>query len=382
MHRRIEDAITFSGGRSVIALFSPEGVHIAGNLRALPPRLRPDDDPLEMPPTAEFPATARLIARRLPTGEILVVGRDINQLSEMRRIIGSAVVWSGGLILLVGLGCATALSIGPLRRLQQMQTIGHDIAGGNLTRRMPASARGDELDMFAETVNHMISEVERLMAETKAATDIIAHDLRTPLTRVRAQLHRLEQVEHIDRLDVRRVTAALDEVLDRFRAILRISELESRTRRSGFCVTELGAVLAEAVELYEPLADDAGVTFTADLAFKAYIDADPKLLFEAVSNLLDNAIKFTPEGGEVRLRLEEVGHHVRIIVEDNGPGIPEAERSSVLQRFYRRDRDRLAPGSGLGLSIVAAIVRLHQFELELQDAAPGLRVVITGERPA
>jgi signal transduction histidine kinase len=378
LQRRINDALAMSGGHSVFAAFSANGVYLAGNLRKLPPGLKPGGAPIEMPPTADYPALSRLIARRLPSGEIFVVGRDINQLSEMRRIIGSALVWSGSLILLMGIAGATALSLGPIRRLQRMQTIGHDIAAGNLTRRMPVTAQGDELDMFADIVNHMIGEVERLMSETKASTDIIAHDLRTPLTRARAQLHRIAEAEVADRTDVRGVTQELDEVLERFRAILRISEIEARARRGAFAPIDLGAVVREAAELYRPLADEVGVELVADVRGGCVAEADAKLLFEAISNLVDNAIKFTPRGGRVDLALKTDGGRFRILVQDNGPGVPAEERSSVLQRFYRRDRDRLTPGSGLGLSIVAAIARLHQFELALQDGEPGLRVVLSG----
>lgn len=381
LRQRIDDALALNGGRNrVFAVFSPDGGYVSGNLRRLPADLKAGGKPLEIPPTPEVAATTRLIARRLPSGEILVVGRDINQLSEMRRIIGSALLWSGSLILLVGLGCGAALSLGPLRRLQVMQVIGHDIAGGNLGRRMPVSAQGDELDMFAETVNHMIGEVERLMAQTRGSTDIIAHDLRTPLTRARAHLERLGQAELLDRREIAHVTAQLDEVLDRFRAILRISEIETRARRAGFATIDLGAVLRAAADLYEPLAEQDGVGLALQAAAGCFIEADPKLLFEAVSNLLDNAIKFTPRGGHVRVRLEEDGQRFRVVVQDDGPGVPTSERSSVLERFYRRDRDRLAPGSGLGLSIVAAIIRLHQFDLNLEDADPGLRVVIAAPK--
>jgi signal transduction histidine kinase len=329
-----------------------------------------------MSPTPDFPASARLIARRLPSGEILVVGRDINQLREIRRIIASALIWSGVLIVLLGLAIGTALSLGPIRRLRQLQAAGHDIAAGNLKRRMPSSERGDELDMFADTVNYMLGEVERLMAEVKTSSETIAHDLRTPLTRARSQLHRLEQSPRVKPSDIAQVTAELDEVLERFVAILRISELETRARSAGFAAIRLDRIIAQVAELYQPLAEEAGVQLTLAVAPEVTIEADPKLLFEAVSNLVDNSIKFAGDGGQVRLAVEGGADGPRIIVQDNGPGVPEIERTAVLQRFYRGERDRLTPGSGLGLSIVAAIVRLHRFRLELQDADPGLKVII------
>lgn len=376
LRQTIESEIIINGRTSLFALFSADGRRIAGNLRALPPGLVVGGRPIEMAATAEFPASARLIARRLPSGEALVVGRDIDQLREIRRIIASALIWSGSLIILAGLACGVALSAGPLRRLRALQEAGYDIAGGDLKRRMPSSGQGDELDMFADTVNHMLGEVERLMSEVKTSSDMIAHDLRTPLTRARAQLHRLGQSKAASPSDIARVTAQLDEVLERFIAILRISEIETRSRSAGFTSTDLGAILERAGELYQPLAEEAGVRLTVAAAPPTTVEADAKLLFEAVSNLVDNAIKFTGGGGRVQLRLDAGADGPRIIVEDDGPGVPAGERTAVLQRFYRSERDQLTPGSGLGLSIVAAIVRLHRFRLELQNSAPGLRVVI------
>lgn len=374
---RVGEALALNGDQTnVFALFSAKGEWIAGNLPALPPALRADGPPLEIPPTRVFAAHARLIARRLPSGEELVVGRDVNQLRGLRAIISSALLWSGVTIILVGLACGTALSIGPLRRLRVLQAAGQDIAAGNLKRRMPTSERGDELDMFAATVNYMMGEVERLMSEVKASTETIAHDLRTPLTRARAQLHRIQQSPVHQPDDIARVIGEIDEVLERFRALLRISELEARERHAGFKPTDLAAIIAQVVELYEPLAEAGGVRLSATTAPGMVVDADPKLLFEAVSNLVDNAIKFSGEGGVVEARLGGDRAQPQIIVQDNGPGVSVDERTAVLQRFYRAERNRLIPGSGLGLSIVAAIVRLHRFELTLEDANPGLIAVI------
>lgn len=378
----IEAALTINGRSSVFALFAPDGTRETGNLRRLPAGLEPGGRPIEMAPTADFPASARLIARRLSSGEVLVVGRDINQLREIRRIIASALIWSGVFMLVAGLACATALSAGPIRRLRLLQEAGHDIAAGNLKRRMPYSARGDELDMFAGTVNYMLGEVERLMSEVKASSETIAHDLRTPLTRARAHLHRLGQSPRVEPAEIAEVTSELDEVLERFIAILRISELESRVRSAAFTALDLDRLLLQVAELYQPLAEEAGVRLAVVCAAGASIEADGKLLFEALSNLVDNAIKFTPAGGGVRLELASGPGGPQIIVQDNGPGVPEGERAAVLQRFYRAERDRLTPGSGLGLSIVAAIIRLHRFKLELCDAKPGLRVVIDCHTPS
>ncbi|MGZ3273786.1 MAG: sensor histidine kinase [Caulobacteraceae bacterium] len=374
--QEIGEGLTIDGARiNIYALFSREGAPLVGNLRRLPPRLIPDGPSLDMAPTPDFPTRARLIARRLPWGEILVVGRDVSELAEVRAIALQALFWSAVVIIVTGLVLGASLSLNPLRRVRGLQAACREIAAGHLDRRIPVSARHDELDMFASTVNHMVEEVERLMAEVKGATETIAHDLRTPLTRARARLSRLEHAlgEDDPRAEAaQQVIDELDVVLGRFGAVLRLSELEARRRREGFVAVDPGDLVRQAAELYGPLAEARGVILRAD-GESSRIEADPKLLFEALSNLVDNAIKFTPEGGQVAMSVEA---GPRIVVEDNGPGVPESEQAAVLQRFYRGERDRFTPGSGLGLSIVGAIVRLHGFALQLEDAHPGLRAVI------
>ena len=375
LERRIDEAASLGGDRtSIFGLFTADRRRIAGNLAAEPPGLTPGGPAVETPPSRAFPAPARLIARRLPQGEVLVVGRDVSQLQEMRSIIAGALIWSGAAVISIGLACGIALSLPPLRRLRRLQAACEDIAAGDLRRRLPARSPGDELDTFAATVNYMLDEVERLMGEVKGAAETIAHALRTPLTRARAQLHRLSQTPGAAPGELVRVTAELDDVLERFRVLMRISELEAHGRLSGFTQADLSGLVADAADLYQPLAEAGGVSLAWSAPAGVTAPADPKLLFEAVSNLLDNAIKFAGPGGRVDLALED--GPVQIVVTDTGPGIPATERAAVLQRFYRIERDRVKPGSGLGLSIVAAILRLHRFELRLEDAAPGLRAVI------
>jgi signal transduction histidine kinase len=377
LRQRVIEDLTLNGNRTnVFGLFSAKGERVAGNLDALPSTLRTNGRPLEFPPLPEFPTAARLMARRLPTGETLVVGRDVSQLREMRTIITSALTWSGISILLVGLACGTALSIAPLRRLRKLQAVAHDIARGDLKRRMPTTQRGDELDMFATTVNQMMSEVERLMSEVKGATEVIAHDLLNPLASATLRLRRLQHTDKVGPDDIAGVAGRIEEVLERFRGILRIAELEVRHRRAGFVKTDLVDVITPVADLYAPLAEAAGVRLLAVAERGTTVEADPKLLFEAVSNLIDNSIKFGGRGATIQLRVGKDPARPQLIVQDDGPGIPSNERAAVLQRFYRAERNRPIPGSGLGLSVVSAIVRLHDFELVLEDADPGVRAVI------
>lgn len=255
---------------------------------------------------------------------------------------------------------------------------------GELSVRMPIAGRRDELDLFAGMVNAMIEEVERLLGEAKSANDAVAHDLRTPLARVRTLLHRVLQADETaasSRDAISQAMTELDLTLERFRALLRISEIEAQARRAGFRPVDLAEVLRQAIELYEPLAEARGIGLRLRLAEVAPVDGDDKLLFEAVSNLIDNAIKFSPAGGEVEIALRPVAGAMEIAIEDRGPGIAPEERQVVLLRFHRGGGAGPVAGSGLGLSIVAAIARLHRVELRLEDNRPGLRAVLACPPP-
>ena len=377
LRRRLIEDLTLNGDRMVVfGLFSADGARLAGNLPTLPAALNLNREPVEIPPTYGFPSAARLIARSLPTGEVLVVGRDVSQLEEMRAITRSALIWSGVLIIVVVLVCGTALSIRPMQRVQRLRAVAQDIARGDLKRRMPTTQRRDELDMFAETLNYMIGEVESLMSEVQSATAVIAHDLLSPLANVTQQLRRLQAADTLERTDIARITERIEDVLERFRAILRLAELEAGQRRAGFKRTDLAQLVDSVSQLYAPLAEAAGVQLLPVIESNITAEGDPELLFEALSNLIDNAIKFSQPGGTVQVRVGKDPARPRLIVEDNGPGIPSQERTAVLQRFYRIERNRPLPGSGLGLSVVAAIIRLHDFDLRLEDAEPGVRAII------
>lgn len=263
----------------------------------------------------------------------------------------------------------------PLRRIRAIQASAEAIVAGDLTRRLPLSNRRDELDMLAAIVNAMLERIERLMNEVKGVCDNIAHDLRTPLTRLRAQLYRIQQQADqssplAQQLDS--VMAEADTLMARFRGLLRISELEDRQRRSGFVQLDPVPLLQELHDFYLPLAEEGELVFQLQLpASLPSLNGDRALLFEAIANLLSNSIKFTPPGGEVILRGINQGGHTRIEVLDSGPGIPPSEREAVFQRFYRAEGGNQQSGFGLGLSIVAAIVSLHGFTLDVGTSDSG-----------
>ena len=359
-------------------LFTGTGDWIAGNVRRLPLHAPLDGVPRTLREPG-FQPGARALAERLPSGEILFVGFDAKVLTGLRSILLESLIWSGALITILGLSLGAALSLGPLRRIQAVQDASLPILEGDVGARLPTSGRRDEIDMLAGIANRMMDEVERLLWAVKSVGDNVAHDLRTPLTRLRAVLYRARQTTgpddpHFDMIS--QALAETDALLARFKAIQRISEIDRRERRAGFAAVPLKALVEEIGELYGPLAEDRGLSLIAEAEAASDVMADRELLFEAFSNLVDNAVKFTPSGGAVRLRLTYPPPGPRLEIIDSGPGVPEAEREAVLERFYRGARERDTPGSGLGLSIVAAIVRLHDYRLVLGDAKPGLRVTL------
>jgi signal transduction histidine kinase len=315
------------------------------------------------------------VATQTRDGLLLVLVRDNGSLFAVTRIILHALFWGVTLTILPGIVGWHLLRRRPLRRIRAIQASAEAIVAGDLTRRLPLSNRRDELDMLAAIVNAMLERIERLMHEVKGVCDNIAHDLRTPLTRLRAQLYRMQQQAgegsaQAAQLDL--VLGEADTLMARFRGLLRISELEDRQRRSGFVQLDPVSLLQELHEFYLPLAEDDGLTFELQLPETLPpLHGDRALLFEALANLLSNSIKFTPPGGQVILRGLDEGGHTRIEVLDSGPGIPEAERDAVFQRFYRAEAGNLKSGFGLGLSIVAAIVSLHGFTLEVGSSELG-----------
>ena len=363
-----------------IGLFASDGRYLDGNIERLPPELPVDGETHALPHGLDRRGRdtrepARGLAKRLETGEVLVIARDTSVIDQVAVIIRDALLWGVSLTIIPGLIGGILLSRRPLRRVREIEAAVGPIARGDLGRRLPVSGRGDEVDLLAAIVNRMLGDIERLIGEVKGVCDNIAHDLRTPLTRLRAELHRLQQTHGEAGIApaIERCIVDVDSLLDRFRALLRISELEDMRRRGGFGSVDLGAILAEVHELYTPLAEDCAIEFRIDEPSRVSIHGDPHLLFEAFSNLVANAIKFTPNGGEVSVRVVEQPEGPRVDIVDNGPGIPSRERDAVLQRFYRGEHVREPPreGYGLGLSIVAAIVRLHGFRLRIGDAETG-----------
>lgn len=363
-------------GATVYLLADDEAHPLVGNLNAWPDQA-PDRDGwiefrLRLPEPAaagvrDLSARAQVFALR--GGYRLLVGRDIRELTALRRLIREALAW--GLLMTAALALLGGwlMSAGVVRRLEAVNQVSRRIVDGDLSRRVPTTGSGDDFDQLADNLNRMLARIEALMASVRQVSDNIAHDLRTPLTRLR---QRLEAVP-LDAPEIDAAIADADELLATFNALLRIARVESGSRRAGFAEVDLAALLADLADLYEPLAVEQRLELTVALPAHGEtrtLHGDRDLLFQALANLVDNAIKYTPAGGRVRLALEQQGEGIVISVADTGPGIPAALRERVFERFFRVDDSRAAPGNGLGLSLVAAVVQLHGATMTLRERVP------------
>ncbi|WP_144300119.1 sensor histidine kinase [Elioraea rosea] len=357
---------------------------LAGNIEQLSPSSLHEGDWHEGPILRDGQATVgRIYALDLPDGSRLLVGRDVKQRLELRELVGNAVLY--GTLLALILAAIGGLLVRRLlqSRLAPVAATATAIGHGDLSHRVPLSGADDDFDHLAETVNAMLDRIGVLMDGVREVSNAIAHDLRTPLARLRGRLEEaLEQTDAANlRAAVERGIAELDGIIGVFQALLRIAEIEAGARRSAFAGLDLAALLADAGDLYGAAADERGLVFVVDLPPSLPMVGDRDMLLQAAANLLDNAIKFTPPGGQVRLAAARRGGDIEITVSDSGPGIPAGDRGKVVERFYRAEASRGTPGSGLGLALVQAVAQLHGGTLAFEDAGPGLRATITLPAP-
>jgi signal transduction histidine kinase len=362
------------------ALFDPNGRLITGNVDRMPGDLPADGQPhrISMPSLETHGSRRVLIAvgRRLPDGKLLIFGRGVGVLSALEDIVAQALLL--GVIPAIGPALAAGiwLSQRARGRLQRVNQSIERIMMGDVQERLPVLGVEDEFDQLAGSVNRMLKEIERLLSEVQNVSDNIAHDLRTPLARVRMMLEqgktKAASGKEVAAL-AERAIAGLDQAQSIITALLRIGEIESGQRRSGFGTVDLAGIANVVAELYGPIAEEKSISFLLDVEPSRPIFGDRDLMIELVANLVDNAIKFTSPGGTVRLEVACQQNKPVIRVIDNGPGIPEHEWTTVMTRFHRLDKSRTAKGTGLGLSIVQAIVRLHDFTLTIEDGRPGCR---------
>jgi signal transduction histidine kinase len=320
------------------------------------------------------PAQGRLFI--IPGGYRLLVGRDISDAAAFRGQIRSTLLWAGLVALCLGLVGGTVMSRNLLRRVEQVNRTSERVMTGNLSDRVPLQGTSDEFDQLAANLNRMLDQIERLMTAMREVTDDVAHDLKTPLSRLRGRLERALGEPGAGPNQREAIRAAIDEadrLLATFNALLSIAELESGARNDHAELLDLFEVVRSAAELYEPVAEEAGFKLTVAADAGVTMIGDRHLLSQALANLLDNALKYAGGGG-IEIRTFQHDGQAVLEVADRGPGIPEANREAVLDRFVRLEPSRTTPGNGLGLSLVRAIVRRHGGVVVLEDNWPGLRV--------
>jgi len=324
--------------------------------------------------------TIRARLFELAGGFHLLVGRDTAERGDFRRIMEEAIAWALVPVLLVGLGSGILVGRYALRRVEAVAATSREIVKGDLARRVPLSGSGDEFDRLARAINEMLDQIDMLMTGMRVVTDGLAHDLRSPLTRAKGGIElalRKDKDAETYRRALEQTNIELDTILRTFEALINIAEAEAGMNRLTLTELDLSALVLDLFEMYQPIAEEAEIELTAEIAENITASANRQMLAQAIANLLDNAIKFTPHGGRIAVSLRESSRRPVLCIADSGPGIPAADRARVLGRFVRLDNSCAAPGSGLGLSLVAAVARLHDTTFELGDNAPGLTATLT-----
>ncbi len=324
----------------------------------------------------------RVNSVQLPGGEFLVVGRDTRQLVVSQQLIVPALLWGLFIMIILAVLGGAVMSRSVLRHIEQINLTVREIMAGDLSRRIPTRGSNDDFDQLTRNLNNMLDEIEHLMEGIRHVSDSVAHDLRTPLTRLRNKLEDLREKMGGDSPQRQHVDDSIqcaDQLLATFSGLLRIARIEAGGQKSVMQVVEMPTLLEDARELYEAVAERKQIVIRKNASSGVSILADRDLLFQAIANLLDNAIKYTQPGGEVCLTATENGTYVEVRVADNGPGIPPQERDKVIQRFYRLEKSRSGKGNGLGLSLVAAVVDMHNGTLLISGNNPGLKVTMVFE---
>ena len=366
---------------SIYLLADPAFGIVAGNLTGWPESAQGEDPWVEFElyeaGDADRPEVHRARARhfQLPRGFHLLVGRNMRDFEEMRSAIFRTVAWGIVIAGVLALAIAWRLRRSVVARIESINRTSRRIMEGELSERIESHGSGDEFDELASNLNAMLERIETLMEDVRRVSDNVAHDLRTPLGRLRTRLEQLRDAAG-DGSTAELAQAALgeaDQMLATFNALLRIARIETRQRRHAFQRVDLATIGDDVADLYAPLAESRGIAFRHS-GIAAPVDGDADLLFQSLANLLDNAMKYAPEGGAVTLHVTAGADDVTVVVADNGPGVPPEEREAVLRRFYRLEPSRSLPGSGLGLSLVAAVAQLHEAALLLEDNQPGLVV--------
>jgi len=361
---------------SIYLLEDSSGRFIAGNVQAIKPR----EGPIQLDrPAMDNPRYTIAEGHILQNGEFLLLGQDLTQLEDLQAVLIRAFVASIGLTIVLAIVGGMLISRNVLRRVAIATATSRAIVAGDLSQRIPLRGTDDEFDQLASGVNAMLDRIVELMEHTRQVANDIAHDLRTPLTRLRQRLERARKDEgsqelRIDVLD--RSIEDVDAILKTFSALLRISQIEAGGQTNSLAAVDFSSLLNGIVGDFAPAARDRGQQLRARIEPGLLVYGDRELLMQMAVNLLDNALLHCAAGTTVNVTVDDVGGAPRLTIADNGRGIPQEERESVFRPFYRLEPSRHSEGSGLGLSLVAAITRQHGASIALEDNGPGLRVVV------
>jgi signal transduction histidine kinase len=389
-------------GSGLYLLVDADGTRLAGNLPRPPAALAADGQGHLFSYTRASNGSgpqerlATGLSLSVAGGLTLVVARDIEDQRQLAAGIGRLALMSFGLLCALGVGAGILISRSMVSRIDRVTETSRQIMAGNLSRRIPLSGSGDELDRLSESLNAMLARIEELLAALREVSDNIAHDLKTPLNRLRnraeASLRSPDAAVHRDGLA--KTIEEADELIRTFNSLLLIARLEAGAAAESMRPVELAEVIGDVAELYEPVAEEAGLKVAVSTEPGVCTVANRELVSQAVANLVDNAIKYSAATGvpvaagaapvprrspprEIRITLSRAGDSVEIAVADNGPGIAAEDRERALQRFVRLEKSRSRPGAGLGLSLVAAVARMHGGSVRLEDNGPGLRAVLS-----
>jgi signal transduction histidine kinase len=400
--QRLESAIRYrvgEPGSGLYLLVDARGSKLAGNLPAVPPALVPDGQGqlFSYRRASEGDAAGERIAVGLSVsvsgGYTLVVARDIEDQRQFAASIGRVALLSFGLLSLLGVGAGILISRSMLARIEAVTETSRKIMAGDLSRRIVLSGSGDELDRLAESLNAMLARIEELLLALREVSDNIAHDLKTPLNRLRNRAEaalRSADGPGAYRDGLAKTIEEADELIKTFNSLLLIARLEGGAIAESMAPLDPAVIIGDIAELYEPAAEEAGLTLAVTAQTGLSLVANRELVSQAVANLVDNAIKYSTgpapaaagaapaaSRGAIAISLTQVGNSIEIAVGDRGPGVAPQDRERALQRFVRLEKARSLPGAGLGLSLVAAVARMHGGAVRLEDNAPGLRVVLS-----
>ena len=362
---------------AVYLLTDPMRNPVAGNLEAWPPEVGTNSAWYEVPLLRDgAPHATRILHVVLASGFHLLVGRDVQDRVVLRGLIVDSLAWTALAALIFAVAGGLLVRHTVLGRVASINQTANAIVRGDLSRRMAAPSTRDEFDQLARTINGMLDQIQLLVEGARNTSDAVAHDLRTPLTELRNRLEAivLDRPQTAPMIEeVQKAVGDTDRLIAVFNALLRLADIKSGARRAGFRKVDLADVVADVGELYAPLAEENGIALTIDASRGFTVNGDPHLLSQALANLVDNAIKFTPRGGAIQLHLQQADRtRVEIRVTDNGGGIPDSEKGLVTEKFHRGRDEEDTPGTGLGLSLVEAIARLHAGVFVLSDNNPGL----------